>query len=135
VLDDLLTSAVRPPRVLPGAVTSAWRLLGEADGGCTITSLAQQVGSSTRQLSAQFGHVLGVSPKQASRIMRFERAQELRRSRPGSTIGRVAASSGYADQSHMARDWHDFAGSSPTDWRRQELRFVQDERSQEDHTP
>ena len=127
VLDELLTAAVRPRVAFPVAVTSAWQLLTESDGACTIGSLADQVGSSTRQLSEQFRHVLGVSPKQASRVMRFERAQEMLRSRPDFTLARVAASCGYADQSHMARDWRDLAATSPTDWRREELRFVQDE--------
>jgi AraC-like DNA-binding protein len=133
VLDDVLSAAVRPRRALPAAFTSAWQILTETDGACTVGSLADHAASSTRQLSSQFKHVIGVSPKQAARVMRFERAQEMMRSCPGSTIARIAASSGYADQSHMAREWHDLAGPSPTDWRREELRFVQDERSAEEH--
>ena len=41
------------------------------------------------------------------------------------SIATVAAESGYADQAHLAREWGDFAGCSPTEWVRREFPIVQ----------
>ena len=43
---------------------------------------------------------------------------------PG-TMGRVAAEHGYADQSHLVRDFVAFSGRSPTKWLAEEFGNVQ----------
>jgi transcriptional regulator GlxA family with amidase domain len=129
LLDDAFLATTSERVALAPSVQAAWALLAASHGTIAVETLARSVGSSSRHLSHQFRHALGISPKEVARVMRFERAQELLRSRPGQTIASVAARCGYADQAHMTRDWHAFTGSSPGRWRRQELRFVQDELS------
>ncbi|WP_211489636.1 helix-turn-helix domain-containing protein [Georgenia thermotolerans] len=60
------------------------------------------------------------------RIARFEHARALLLGpgRPG--LADVAARAGYADQSHLAREWRALAGCSVGTWLREELPFVQD---------
>ena len=41
-------------------------------------------------------------------------------------LATVAAECGYADQSHLTRDWRQFAGTTPSAWIAGELPFVQD---------
>jgi AraC-like DNA-binding protein len=47
--------------------------------------------------------------------MRFDRSR-----RPlaagGARLADIAATCGFYDQAHMARDWREFAGCSPTTW-------------------
>ena len=47
--------------------------------------------------------------------------------RPGSLgLADIAAQCGYADQAHLTREWQAMAGYTPTQWRREEVPFVQD---------
>ena len=41
-------------------------------------------------------------------------------------LAEVAAECGYADQAHLAREWSELAGCSPTTWLREEFPFLQD---------
>jgi transcriptional regulator GlxA family with amidase domain len=72
---------------------------------------------SRRRLSDLFAVELGVSPKEAARTMRFTHAVSRIASavRDGSLdLAAVAAGCGYADQSHLVREFHRFAGTSPS---------------------
>ncbi|MBC8091667.1 MAG: AraC family transcriptional regulator, partial [Pseudonocardia sp.] len=58
-------------------------------------------------------------PKPAARVLRFQRAAELLVPTTGTcrgaiTISEVAADCGYADQSHLVREFHALAGCTPT---------------------
>jgi transcriptional regulator GlxA family with amidase domain len=55
---------------------------------------------------------VGVSPKLLCRIVRFQRIFAAWRADP-SSLARVALECGYFDQSHLVRDFHDFAGAPP----------------------
>jgi AraC-like DNA-binding protein len=127
VLDDLLVSA-RTHRTHPRReIGHAWRRVVSARGAVSITDLARETGWSRRHLSAQFRDEFGLSPRTVARMARFDHAQRLLRSATAPPLGMVAALAGYADQAHMTREWHDFAGAPPTRWLRGEkFPFVQD---------
>ena len=73
----------------------------------------------------RFRGAIGVTPKSAARVFRFERACRLiKDERP--SLAHVAASCGYFDQSHMTREWNALAGCSPRTWIASELPFLQD---------
>jgi len=96
-------------------VVHAWERLAASDGRCRIGDLADSLGWSRRTLSQRFGDEYGLSPKTAARVMRFERSRALLGTRR-TGLAAIAADCGYADQSHLARDWRELAGLSPTAW-------------------
>ena len=107
----------------------AWRRLRESRGAVSIAGLAAETGWSARHLSEQFRAETGLSPKEAARVIRFDRARRalLRRGaagRPG-PLASLAAQCGYYDQAHMARDFRDLAGCPPSQLLAEELRNVQ----------
>jgi AraC-like DNA-binding protein len=111
-------------------VAQAWHLLDVHHGQVTVNQLAAEVGWSRRHLGERFRLELGVSPKVAGRIMRFERSRALlgspgRAERPG--LATVAAVAGYYDQAHLTREWQELAGCSPTRWLAEDLPSVQDD--------
>ncbi|MER9841163.1 AraC family transcriptional regulator [Mesorhizobium australicum] len=55
----------------------------------------------------------GIGPKTLSRIVRFNRALGLSRQQ-ASGWADIAADCGYADQAHLAREFRDLAGETPT---------------------
>jgi len=56
-------------------------------------------------------------------VARFDRARRLLR--PDVRLADIAARTGYFDQAHLAREFHAFAGCSPSRWLADEFGFVQ----------
>jgi AraC-like DNA-binding protein len=92
-------------------------------GGVPIAALAEEVGWSPRHLTNRFHAEVGLRPKEAARVVRFDRVR--RNISPGVRLAKVAADAGYFDQSHLVRDFHAFAGCSPSRWLADEIGFVQ----------
>ncbi|MBA2387085.1 MAG: helix-turn-helix transcriptional regulator [Acidimicrobiia bacterium] len=76
--------------------------------GAPVSSIADAVGLSGRQLQRRCVDAFGYGAKTLARILRMNRAVELARS--GVPFADVAVRSGYADQSHLARDVRELAG-------------------------
>lgn len=110
-------------------VAEAWRWLAWHRGTGSMDGLAAHVALSRRQLTTLFRQELGVSPKQISRLMRWERArQDVAASvaagrRPD--LAELAARCGYYDHSHLVRDFQQYTGLSPTAWIAEERRNIQ----------
>jgi AraC-like DNA-binding protein len=128
VLDDVLRGAVRERHAaLTAELDAAWSLLDRHHGSVAVDEVARCVGWSRRHLAERFGREFGLTPKTAGRVMRFERSRQLLSRPDPPPLAVVAAACGYADQSHMTRDWREFAGEPPGAWRDgEELPFVQD---------
>ncbi|GAB3484971.1 helix-turn-helix domain-containing protein [Nocardiopsis coralliicola] len=104
-------------------VCRAWQLTRESGGLLPVQEAARRVGWSRRHLGARFRAALGVTPKQAARIVRFDRSGAALRGGAGPAA--AAAEAGFADQAHLTREWNALAGATPAAWVRTELPFVQ----------
>jgi AraC-like DNA-binding protein len=126
ILDAVLARRVVEGAGVPDAVGWAWRRMVVSGGLVAVSELAEEIGWSRRHLGERFRDELGLSPKMAARVMRFQRACRLlqRPRRPG--LADVAAACGYYDQAHLTREWHELAGCTPTVWMAEELPSVQD---------
>lgn len=76
--------------------------------GVTVSSTADELGLSERQLHRRSRTAYGYSAKVLQRVLRFQRAVRL--ARDGEGFAEVAYSCGYADQAHLAREVRQFAG-------------------------
>ncbi len=101
-------------------VAYAWGLVLR---GVPIRAVAGAVGWSDRHLAKRFRAEIGLRPKEAARVARFDRAR--RALRPDGRIAEVAARHGFADQSHLVREFRALAGCTPTEWLAAEFGFVQ----------
>jgi AraC-like DNA-binding protein len=108
-----LRRAAEGPEVDP-AVRWAWRQLVSANGNISVSVLAEEIGWSRRHFLARFRHHIGLAPKPAARVLRFNRAVQLLTAGGAVSVSDVAAACGYADHSHLVRDFHDLAGCTPT---------------------
>jgi AraC-like DNA-binding protein len=104
----------------------AWAAIERSHGAARVENLASELGWSRRHLSALFTAEFGVGPKATARLTRFQRSRRHVLLTRGWGLAEVAASCGYADQAHMAREWRDLAGYSPRAWLQAEFPFVQD---------
>ncbi|MGW8776569.1 helix-turn-helix domain-containing protein [Streptomyces sp. NPDC055796] len=93
-------------------VAAAWRLMLASRGRVRVDSLANEVGWSRKRLWSRFRSQIGLSPKHAARLVRFDHAAHLLAA--GDAAAQVAAASGYVDQAHLHREVKAFTGVTPT---------------------
>ena len=106
-------------------VAYAWRRLVETGGRLRIGALAAELGCSRKHLTAQFREHVGLQPKVAARLVRFNRA--LRLVQRGLDGADVAHRCGYTDQAHLVREFRRFSGSTPAAFAQaEEVQFLQD---------
>jgi AraC-like DNA-binding protein len=122
VLDEVFTRRLREQAVHPALEWSFGRLL-RSGGAAPVAELAGEVGWSARHLTDRFRAEVGLRPKEAARVTRFDRARRLLR--PGARLADIAATTGYFDQAHLAREFRALAGCSPSRWLADEFGFVQ----------
>lgn len=95
-------------------VEGMWAVMQESAGAVNVGELTRATGRSHRHASATFRRQVGLTPKTTASVLRFERAMA---HLPTATVAEVAASRGYADQSHLAREVKRFAGETPVQLR------------------
>lgn len=93
-------------------VSFAWDQIVRSRGLVRVEQLAGEIGWSRKRLWSRFGSQIGLTPKRAARLVRFDHAAH--RLSAGADPATVAAESGYADQSHLHREVMAFAGITPS---------------------
>ena len=116
VLDAFLLDRTENGPAAAPEVGWAWRQLVESGGAVPIGALAHEVGWSRRHLVTRFRQQVGLPPKTAARIIRFENLLRRVGTAGRADWSRTAAECGYYDQAHMNRDFREFAGTTPTEY-------------------
>ncbi|MEV0618231.1 helix-turn-helix domain-containing protein [Nonomuraea sp. NPDC050404] len=109
----LLRRAQDGPRPA-AAVSFAWQRLLTSSGTVPIKSIAADVGWSHKHLIAKFRQQAGLPPKTVARLVRFNRLLACLDRSALPDWHQIAAECGYADQAHLARDFREFTGTTPT---------------------
>jgi AraC-like DNA-binding protein len=99
-------------RAVDPEVAFAWGQIMTSRGRVRVDRLADEVGWSRKRFWSRFESQIGLAPKRAARLVRFDHAAH--RLAAGQDGASVAAESGYFDQSHLHRDVVAFAGVTPT---------------------
>ncbi len=116
LVDRLLLHRLDTGPAPSAEVSRAWQRLVATGGVVPIGRVAEEVGWSHKHLITKFRQQVGLSPKTAARLVRFDRV--LRAMERPDPYGweRIAAESGYADQPHLIREFRTFTGGTPTDF-------------------
>ncbi|MFJ1457338.1 helix-turn-helix domain-containing protein [Nocardia sp. N2S4-5] len=101
----------RTGRPVDPEIAFAWDRMVASRGQIRIDRLASELGWSRKRLWSRFRAQVGLTPKQAAQLVRFDHAAH--RLAGGHSAAVVAAESGYADQSHLHREVMAFAGVTP----------------------
>jgi AraC-like DNA-binding protein len=99
-------------RAVDPEVAFAWGRMTASRGRVRIEGLAAETGWSRKRLWSRFRSQVGLTPKRAAQLLRFDDAAHRLAAGHGAAL--VAADTGYADQSHLHRDVMSFAGMTPT---------------------
>lgn len=111
IADAVLARRHDAGRPVDREVAHAWRRMTATAGRVRIDSLADEVGWSRKRLWSRFRSQVGLTPKLAARLVRFDHAAH--RLAAGHDPARVAAESGYADQPHLHREVRALTGATP----------------------
>ncbi len=118
VLDDILLRLIKDTSAPSAEVTWAWRQLLVSGGTSRVAELAAGTGWSSRHLTSRFRTEIGLTPKAAARVIRFHRTRRLLVSQfaagPDIRLADLAATCGYFDQAHLAREFRALAGCPPS---------------------
>jgi AraC-like DNA-binding protein len=113
LLGRILTAASVERCVHP-VVARALAVAEGSSGDLTVARLAGEAEVSPKRLIRLFTADVGIPPKRYLRLVRFERLRAQVAGRSAVDWTRAAAAFGYFDQSHLIRDFHDFAGMTPS---------------------
>ena len=121
LLDETLAGRLAEAR--PGApgVTWAWRRLVDTGGTAAIGDLARELGWSRKRIVARFREEIGLSPKAAARILRFETARRRAERSLSPDWAEIAFECGYYDQSHLINVFRTVTGRTPETFFQDEL--------------
>jgi AraC-like DNA-binding protein len=133
VLDEILLRRAGLSWAADAAVAPevrwAWHELLREGGATRVSELAAGTGWSERHLTSRFRAEIGLAPKAAARVVRFDRARKLlvrKLTADGDyLLADLAADCGYFDQAHLAREFRALAGCPPSQWLAEEFRNVQ----------
>jgi len=116
LVEDLCTliASMRGSRV--GDTRAAWIAGRHRAGLTTVGSFAATFGMPPRSLRAWSTQTMGMGLKRLLTIRRLHAALDLRLAWKDETWSQIAASTGYADQSHLIRDCRALLGESPSDF-------------------
>ena len=95
-------------------VAWSWSRLVHSGGRVPIGALAAELQWSPRRLIARFRDQIGLAPKTAARIIRFDRAVAAIRAGDRRSLAELALDVGYFDQAHLNRDFRALGDIAPT---------------------
>jgi AraC-like DNA-binding protein len=82
-----------------------------------IDDLVRASRYSHRGFIALFRQACGTTPKRYARLMRFQALLTALRHDPAASLSALAHGAGYSDQAHMTREFREFAGVTPSEYR------------------
>lgn len=125
-VEDLLMTRLWNVREHP-VVDCALHEIVQSAGTKHVRDVAVNAGVSPRHLERVFNQHVGMGPKAFARIVRFQRVL---RSPAGNWAG-LAAACGYTDQAHLIKEFRQFTGQTPAEWRASQVAFLQDMESEQ----
>lgn len=112
-VEALSFELVRKARAKWLLLDAACRQMSVQHGNVSIDWLAAQSCYSNRQFSRKFTERAGVCPKTYARLLRLNRAYNMRNCFPGKSWVEIAAHCGYTDYQHLAKDYKAFNWCTP----------------------
>ena len=106
------------------AVLAALEIFGN-NQAWIVREVARHIGLSQRRFIQIFKAEVGVTPKLFSRIQRFQQTRSFIQQSASVNWATLALELGYFDQSHLIREFLEFSGQSPTNYRKRQIRFLE----------
>jgi len=120
IVDETLGACLaRARRLTDRRVLASVRATYAARLPLRVDALVALTGLGTRQIERAFRDTVGYGPKTLCRLARFQRVVRAIEPSIRPNWARLAAQTGYADQSHLAREFREYAGTTLTSYVRE----------------
>jgi transcriptional regulator GlxA family with amidase domain len=113
IIESFLLDKLKTEKAYDELAKTSVELLLKSKGQVTIEALAGQMQTSRRQLERRFSTVIGLSPKQLSKIIRLQATLKMMEQKQFTSLTALAYENGYFDQAHFIKDFKEFTGLSP----------------------
>ncbi|WP_342644810.1 helix-turn-helix domain-containing protein [Mucilaginibacter sp. CSA2-8R] len=94
----------------PNALSKAGQAMRQGNGTLPVRHVAEAAHTTLRTLERQFKRAAGQTVKDVSGLIRFEQVRDQLWTDPETPIAALAQQLGYADQSHLGREFKRYAG-------------------------
>lgn len=115
ILEQSLSARIHRPLLIHPAVAQA--LVSHPAAAARVAQIQRASGYSARHFISLFRASVGLNPKHYYRIRRFNCAVRNLAAADRQSLGDLAAAAGYSDQAHFTREFREFAGVAPTQYR------------------
>jgi AraC-like DNA-binding protein len=116
LIEGLLLRRLSDAPEIDEAIRWSWDQLYCGRGTIPIGILADETGWSRRHFASRFRNHIGLSPKLVARQLRFTSTARLLL-RTNHSLSDIANRLDYSDQAHFTRDFREFSGESPAQFR------------------
>ncbi|MBP6795134.1 MAG: helix-turn-helix transcriptional regulator [Saprospiraceae bacterium] len=123
IIEEFLMKKLVSDEVRNRIVKSSVDLLLVSKGQLSVSELSGQLQISPRYLEKKFSSAIGISPKQLTKIIRLQAALKMMQQKQYATLTALAYESGYYDQAHFIKDFKEFAGTSPKEFYKDNLKL------------
>jgi AraC-like DNA-binding protein len=108
-LNGRVGSAESIDRIIKTTIAAMFTLNGQL----SVSEISKEMNVNRRQLQRRFSLVIGLSPKQLSKIIRLQAVIKLLMSDEQGSLTDIAYEGNYYDQAHFIKDFKEFTGVSP----------------------
>ncbi|MEO5996879.1 MAG: helix-turn-helix domain-containing protein [Chitinophagaceae bacterium] len=113
IIEKFLTGRLVNPESIDHLVKATVETMLTINGNLSIDELSLHMNINRRQLECRFSYVIGISPKQLSKIIRLQVALKMLLGNRFTSLTSLAYEGEYYDQSHFIKDFKEFTGLSP----------------------
>lgn len=113
VIETFLFKRLTNPESIDRIAKSSVELILLLNGQLSIDELSEHLKINRRQLERKFSSVIGLSPKQLSKIIRLQSTLKMLANKQFTSLTSMAYDGNYYDQAHFIKDFKEFTGVSP----------------------
>jgi AraC-like DNA-binding protein len=124
LIEEFLLSRLADPKTIDIVTKACVDVIFESQGQIGAGELANKMNINRRNIERRFTSVIGMSPKQLSRVIRLQTALKMLEQKKFSSLTSLAYENGYYDQAHFIKDFKEFTGISPKSFFADNLRFA-----------
>jgi AraC-like DNA-binding protein len=113
LIESFLLSGLTDPKTINTITKDCVDIIFQTQGQLDVIELAGKLKINRRNMERKFVEVIGMSPKQLSRVVRLQTTLKMLDQKNFSSLTSLAYESGYYDQAHFIKDFKEFTGISP----------------------
>jgi AraC-like DNA-binding protein len=113
IVESFLLKILTTTRFIDRIAKSSVEIILQLNGQISVDELSSQLNVHRRQLERKFSSVIGLSPKQLTKIIRLQSVLRALTTNQFTSLTSAAYEGNYYDQAHFIKDFKEFTGMSP----------------------